>query len=300
MKTDPSETTIHETPHAFTNRKGECVLIKTLDAKRRGPLLKMYLAYEPRNSFSGLPPITDAACTEWVSGMIASGINLIALCFDKGVIGHAALFGIDEQTCELLVVVCPPEQNIGIGSELTRCAIHAAHELGAERIRLNVEANNHIARHVYEKCGFQYLGRERRGELDMSMDLRDYRGTTDVAVKRIMKKHVITVHPDTTCRDALMIFLQDNIATLPVVNEENKLEGILSETDLLAEVNIHKQVGDVLTRKVVRVREDCTLARMLPLFRSRKLRCIPVVNDRGQLVGIVGRRDILSYYLRGL
>jgi len=57
-------------------------------------------------------------------------------------------------------------------------------------------------------------------------------------------------------------------------------------------------------RSVARARVDlaetCSVAKAIRLFRSRKLRCIPVLNHRRELVGVVGRRDILAHYARRL
>ena len=75
------------------------------------------------------------------------------------------------------------------------------------------------------------------------------------------------------------------------------MTGIISKTDLLTEANIHKRVSDVQTKEVVTVLEGCSLSRVISLLHSRKLRCIPVVDKRRALVGIVARKDILSYYL---
>jgi hypothetical protein len=54
--------TVHSYPHALVNRKGEPILVTTLNDMRCPLLTEMYLAYRPRNSFQGLPPITDEAC----------------------------------------------------------------------------------------------------------------------------------------------------------------------------------------------------------------------------------------------
>ncbi|MHC4983851.1 MAG: GNAT family N-acetyltransferase [Planctomycetota bacterium] len=300
MGIDLSETSIRKFPHAFINKRGEPILIKPLDEKRHNDLVEMYLAFRPRNSFSGLPPVKDEACMAWVKGMIATGINLIALSFEEGIVGHAALFPVDKDTCEYMSVVSPPCQNIGIGSELTTCAIQLADELGFEKVSLHVEAKNHIARHVYEKSGFQYGSSGMTDELDMSLDLRRYRSTTYAAVRDIMNRRVLAVRPETPCKVALRIFLEDRVATLPVVDEDNRLVGIVSETELLIEANIHKKVSEILTREVVTVHEGCTIAKAISLFRSRKLRSIPVVNGRMELVGVLGRKEILAHYRENL
>ena len=300
MKIDLTETTIHNFPHAFLSKRAEPILVQPLDDKRRPQLVEMYLAYEPRNSFGGLPPITDEACIRWVEQTIATGVNLTALSFDRGMVGHAALFPIDAESCEILVVVSPPEQRTGIGTELTRCLVQLAHELNYGSVRLNVDAQNHVARHVYEKCGFEYLSRALMGELDMSLDLQRYRASIEVPVREIMSTQVYCVRQDAACSEALAMILADGVATLPVVNDRDELVGILSETDLLIEANIHKKVGDVLTREVVSIQEGCTVARVIALFRSRKLRCIPVLDRHTKLVGVVCRREILAHYARGL
>jgi len=294
--TDLTETTIHSFPRAFINRRGEAILVQTLESGRHQQLIDMYLAFEPRGSFSGLPPIGDQACVQWVRGMIDSAANLIAVSFEEGVVGHSALFPINHAQCEILVVVSPPEQRIGIGTELTRCLIQVAHELDFERIRLNVEAKNHVARHVYQKCGFGYCRDGLKDEVDMALDLESYRSSLAVPVREIMNRDVITARRDASCRDVLNLFLEKGIATLPVVDENNHLKGIVAETDLLIEANIDKKVSEVLTREVVSVQEGYAVSEVISLFQSRKLRCIPVLDRHMELVGVIGRRDILAHY----
>ena len=296
MKVDLSDTTIHNFPRAFINKRDEAILIQTLEPRQQQQLIEMYLAYEPRGSFSGLPPISDKACIEWVRGMIDNAANLISLSFEVGLVGHSALFPIDPDECEILVVVSPPAQKIGIGTQMTRSLIQLAEELGFERIRLNVEASNHVARHVYQKCGFRYGSRGLVDELDMDLDLSSYRSSLDVPVREIMNRKVITVRPDAPCSEVLTLFIDNGIATLPVVDEHNHLKGVLSETDLLTEANILKKVSEALTRDVVSVQEGYAVANVISLFRSRKLRCIPVLDRHMKLVGVVSRKDILAHF----
>ena len=93
------------------------------------------------------------------------------------IVGHAALFPVNDKKCEMLVVVCPGFQNLGIGTELVRSCIDLAAELGFERIWLPVDATNVRARHVYRKCGFEYVSNKQGRELDMTCDVRSARST---------------------------------------------------------------------------------------------------------------------------
>lgn len=297
VKADLTRTTIQNFPHAFINKRAEPILIEPLGKKRHAQLLDMYLAYQPRNSFSGLPPITDKACAKWVRGMIETAVSLVALSFDQGIIAHAALFPIDRQTCEFLLVVSPRYQRIGIGTQLTRCVVQLAGELGFGKILLNVEASNHIAKHVYKKCGFRQNSHGMAEEVDMSLDLTDYHDTTDAIVRDVMNTKVVAVHPETPCKVPLVVFLADNIAALPVTDANGRVTGIVSMSDLLVEANIHKCVRDIKTRQVVSVRDTEPVTKVISLFQSGKLRCIPVLDSRGRLVGVVSRRDILAHYM---
>jgi CBS domain-containing protein len=290
------ESTIYSYPHGFISKKGEPILVTTLDDKRVEWLIEMYLAYEPRNSFQGLPPVGDAACKSWVQHMIGHGINLVALSFGAGVVGHVALFPIDNLRCEMLVVVSPPFQNTGIGSELVRCAIQLSDEIDFEKIELSVDATNVRARHVYKKSGFEYHSFRHAGEVEMSLDLTRYRDTINVSVATIMNTNVVAIHDEESCREALRIFLQRDIGSLPVIEADGTVVGIISKTDLMSPSKVNQRVLDVLTRDVVTVPDNCPIAKVIRMLQSKRIRCIPVVDREKKLLGIVSRKDILSYY----
>jgi CBS domain-containing protein len=296
MDRDLQECTIYSYPHAFVSRVGDPILITTLNDKRAGQLVDMYLNFRPRNSFQGLPPIADEACEKWAKQMIGHGVNLAALSFDVGVVGHVVLFPIDNDACELLAVVSPDFQNTGIGTELVRCAAQLSDEIGWEEIRLTVEMTNPMARRVYTKCGFEYSSAELDGEVDMKLDLKRYRATVSVRIGDIMNHCVITVRTDHPCRAALEIFLSSPIASLPVVDKHGKLEGIITKTDLMIPANLDKKIGEVYTQNVVTVHEGHTVSRVIRMLQSKGFRAIPVVDRHKKLVGVVGRREILNYY----
>ncbi len=295
---NPAQTSIYNEPHAFVDKRGDPVLIKLLSEKWHDQLIQVYLDYEPKASFSGLPPILDDECIKWVHGMIRDGINLMAISFEKGIIGHAAIFPMDGKTCEMLIAVTPGYQNVGVGTQLTRCIIQLAFELEFERIWLAVEITNQIARHVYQKCGFEYVSHSEVHELDMILDLRHYHQMTGIAVGDVMNKQAIAIHKGMTCEDAIEVFLKNHIDSLPVVDDNNELVGIVTETDMLMVGSSRQKVTDVLTKQVITVGQGCTLSKVMRLFQSRKVRCIPVVDDNRKLVGVVGRKEVLACYSR--
>jgi len=172
-------------PRGFVGKNGLSCELQLLagDGQR---LIDMYLAFQPRNCFQGLPPIKDAVCVNWVQDMLRTGVNVMAVsrAAEKGtspsLVGHTALFPVNRQKCEMLVVVCPGFQNIGIGTELVRTCIDLADELGFQRIWLPVDATNVRARHVYRKCGFEYVSNRQGREMDMACEVRRWRSAGSV------------------------------------------------------------------------------------------------------------------------
>ncbi|MFO8015168.1 MAG: GNAT family N-acetyltransferase [Phycisphaerae bacterium] len=292
-----SGSTIARAPYAFVTKRGAPVLITPLDDSRAEALVAMYLAYEPRNAFWGLPPIRDDACRRWARGMIADGLNLVALSMDAGVVGHAALFPMQDDACEMLVVVSPPFQDRGIGTQLARCAVRLAHEVGFCRIWISVEAANRRARHVFRKCGFDDLAWHDEMEVEMALEVCHLHDPSKVRVAELMTRQVVCAHPSLPCRRAVDLFLSHPIGAMPVLDDRERIVGIISQTDLLMPGGLSKAVGDLMTRQVVTARADWSLARVISLFHSRRIRCVPVVDAQGRLVGVIGRKDILAFYV---
>jgi CBS domain-containing protein/RimJ/RimL family protein N-acetyltransferase len=298
MTTTLQVATPAHSPHAFVDKRGEAVLIRGLNGKHADRLVEMYLGFRPRNSFSGLPPIEDAACVAWVRGMIASATNLVALSFDDGVVGHAALFPMDNGRYEFLVVVSPDHQSVGIGTELTRDVVQLAYEGFVENIWLCVEQTNAAARHVYRKCGFEELGPADDGEVAMQCDIARYRCLMQHPIARIMRRDAVAISSTIPCSEAIQICLQRHLSSLPVVDPHGRVIGILTASDLLRAGGPEQKVCDVLTHDVVTVGEECDIARAARLLQSRRLRCLPVVDAQEMFLGVVGRREILAHLVK--
>ena len=137
-------------------------------------------------------------------------------------------------------------------------------------------------------------------------------------VRDIMTASVVTVRADTSYRDMVALVRRQRISGLPVVDEDGKVLGVVSETDLLAPQaagpgpGVHptwlprrKQVtadtataGDLMTHPAVTTYPGELVANAARLMHSLKLQRLPVVDRRGHLVGIVSRSDVLSVFSR--
>lgn len=94
-----------------------------------------------------------------------------------------------------------------------------------------------------------------------------------------------------------------HFGSLPVVDEERKLVGIISEFDLLKALRSGKSLGDVtakdvMTPRPVCVKEDVSADELMKTLEEKHFIRVPVVDDNGKIVGVVSRTDILKGYVQ--
>jgi CBS-domain-containing membrane protein len=117
----------------------------------------------------------------------------------------------------------------------------------------------------------------------------------------IMTTNVITAKKDMVLTEVIALLLRWHISALPVVDDEDKLVGIVSEIDL---VNLtfdgnaaDTTVEEIMVTDIVSFSPNTHLADLVQTFSKRHLRRVPIVEE-GKVVGIVSRRDILREMLR--
>ena len=142
-------------------------------------------------------------------------------------------------------------------------------------------------------------------------------------VKDIMTKNLITVSPEMEIANAAKLLLEKSINGVPVVDRKGNLVGILCQSDLIAqekrlplpslftlldgfiplssmkhfEKEVQKisatTVAHAMTPNPVTVRPETSLEEVATIMVERNFHTLPVV-DKGKLLGIVGKEDILK------
>jgi len=118
--------------------------------------------------------------------------------------------------------------------------------------------------------------------------------------KDIMTTELILGHPNMTVEDAIKALVNNRITGLPIVDNDRKIVGVLSEYDVIKSVEgkTEKHPIDLgakidFTAKVTTIGEDAPLPEIFSLFLEKKVRRLPVVNSKEELVGIITRRDVM-------
>lgn len=137
-------------------------------------------------------------------------------------------------------------------------------------------------------------------------------------VADIMTRQVVTAKPDTSVSAAARLLLDNRIGALPVVDDEARVVGIVSDHDLLRHppsdslrawwlrlfeedavclediaTARNLKASEVMVRHVETVVDTTPIGVLASLMRRRKLKHVPVVRG-GKLVGIVSRGDLLD------
>src|SRR6266851_6590140 len=107
----------------------------------------------------------------------------------------------------------------------------------------------------------------------------------------IMTPDPVTFRPETTVHEAAQTLAEHRISGAPVVDDGGTIVGIVSEYDLIARPGT--TVRDVMTRAVISVPDTATIDRIRALLVTQRLKRVPVVNDKGQLVGLISRADLV-------
>jgi CBS-domain-containing membrane protein len=138
-------------------------------------------------------------------------------------------------------------------------------------------------------------------------------------VRDIMTSDVVTVRPGTTYREMAAMVRQHHVSGFPVVDDDGKVAGVVSETDLLAgaaeplpdahlgprDWRHHRALppgqataADLMTHPAVTIGPDALVRDAARLMHSLRLQRLPVVDRDGRLVGVVSRSDVLSVFRR--
>jgi len=139
-------------------------------------------------------------------------------------------------------------------------------------------------------------------------------------VKDVMTTRVVSVTQNASFRTMAAALRKYRVSAFPVLDDGGKVIGVVSEADMLAKEALESEpqgmpgmiagllrrkehekargtaAGDLMTSPPVTITPDDTLERAARLMYTRKVKRLPVLDESGHLVGIVGRSDLLTVF----
>ncbi|GHJ96864.1 hypothetical protein SNE510_63830 [Streptomyces sp. NE5-10] len=140
-------------------------------------------------------------------------------------------------------------------------------------------------------------------------------------VFEVMTHRVVTVSPGTRFKEIARLLVENDVSAVPVVDEDRRLLGVVSEADLLrdsaelpdlegrwAGVRLLSRerglpeaetAADLMTSPAVSAQPAWNLVETARTMDRKGVKRLPVIDEAGRLVGIVSRADLLRPFLRG-
>ncbi len=114
-------------------------------------------------------------------------------------------------------------------------------------------------------------------------------------VNEVMNKNVVVVKKDATVKDASAVMAKAKIGSLVVV-EGNKINGILTSSDIIRSIAQDKipedtLIQEVMSKRVFTIEPDATIENAVDMMIENKIREIPVVSG-GKIKGIITVTDV--------
>ena len=96
-----------------------------------------------------------------------------------------------------------------------------------------------------------------------------------------------------TIKDADDIMARYKISGVPIVDNDNKLIGIITNRDIKFEDDLNKKIDEVMTKEnLVTAREGIDLVEAQAILKQHKIEKLPIVDEEGHLKGLITIKDI--------
>ena len=121
----------------------------------------------------------------------------------------------------------------------------------------------------------------------------------NTTVADLMSTALITLKPDEAVGDADMEMKYARVRHIPIVDDRNRLVGMVSNRDVLRALGKSKGknivVRTIMTTKLHTVSQDAPAREAAELILEHKIGAVPVLGDDQQLVGVVTETDFVRY-----
>lgn len=103
-----------------------------------------------------------------------------------------------------------------------------------------------------------------------------------------------TLPKTATVKDAKTMMTQLHIGGIPIVDDDKRLIGIVTNRDLRFEKDTKKTLDNVMTKNVITTKQGTSFAQAAEILQKYRIEKLPVVDSEGRLTGLITYRDIIK------
>lgn len=120
-----------------------------------------------------------------------------------------------------------------------------------------------------------------------------------LCARDIMTKKVLTVKEDAKVTNVLKLLVENRITGVPVVSDDMRLLGMVTEKDILKSLWYNSNVkgssaADLMSGEIISFDENDNLMKVFESLVESNFRRVPILSE-GKLAGIISRRDIIEF-----
>lgn len=127
---------------------------------------------------------------------------------------------------------------------------------------------------------------------NMSIDKQAQQVKKVKRAENVMIHDPVTITGEATVSDALNLMQEFKIGGIPVIKPDGVLIGIVTNRDLCFENEMTKKISKVMTTKLVTINQKTNLLEASDILQKYKIEKLPIVDEKGKLVGLITYKDI--------
>lgn len=106
----------------------------------------------------------------------------------------------------------------------------------------------------------------------------------------------VTLHVNAVVGDAIKIMRDFSIGGIPVIDQDKKLVGIITNRDLRFQKDMQRPIREVMTKdNLITAPKGTTLPQAEDILQNKKIEKLPVVDEEGHLIGLITFKDIQKF-----
>jgi IMP dehydrogenase len=127
---------------------------------------------------------------------------------------------------------------------------------------------------------------------NMSIEKQAHQVKIVKRAENVMISDPVTIGGEGTVSDALTLMGDYKIGGIPVIDKSGVLVGIVTNRDLRFENDMTKKISEIMTRDLITTNQAANLADAVAILQNHKIEKLPIIDEKGKLVGLITYKDI--------